>query len=139
MQFNFNFGKKKPTIIQYAIIGVVLSSLIGGLSQCTHIQEDDFWYLLDQIQRRFFPQSPINDFIISDPKLLNRRIKGDVDDAIRQVTSEYDRIIKEANKKFQPRYEDLPNDESVCYTDKCKALAPPMRICAPWVDNCLKD
>jgi hypothetical protein len=27
----------------------------------------------------------------------------------------------------------------VCYTTECKALAPPMRICAPWVDGCSKE
>jgi hypothetical protein len=33
---------------------------------------------------------------------------------------------------------DLKNDETVCYTDECKALAPPMRICAPWINDCLR-
>ena len=134
--FNFNFGNKKPDIKQYAIVGIVLTSIIVALSQCSGIKESTLWDLLDEIQRRYFPQTIINDFIIKDPKKLDRRVKRDVDRAILDVTPEYDRIIREANKKYQPRYMDLPNDENVCYTDECKALAPPMRVCAPWLDGC---
>jgi hypothetical protein len=136
---NFNFGNKKTSIIKYAIVGVVLSSTIALLSQCTKINENIIWDLLDEIQRKYFPQTIINDFIIKDPEKLNRRIKRDVDEAILDVTPEYDRIIREADRKFQPRYQDLQNDETVCYTTECKALAPPMRICAPWVDGCSKE
>ena len=62
----FNFGKKKPDIKQYAIIGIVLSSVIAALSQCTGIHENNLWDLLDEIQRRYFPQTIINEFIIKD-------------------------------------------------------------------------
>lgn len=137
--FNFNFGKKKPDIKQYAIIGIVLSSIIAALSQCTGISENGLWNLLDQIQRKYFPQTILNEFIIKDPEKLNRRIKGDVDKAILDVTPEYDRIIREADKKLQPRYQDLQNDDTVCYSVECKALVPPMRICAPWLDDCPKQ
>lgn len=137
--FNFNFGKKKPDIKQYAIVGITLTSLIAGFSQCSHISEDTLWQFLDEIQRRYFPQSIINDFIIKDPKRLDQRIKRDVDRAIDRVTPEYDRIIREADNKYQPRYIEEKNDESVCYTEECKALAPPMRICASWWDDCPKN
>lgn len=134
--FNFNFGNKKPDIKQYAIIGIVLSSIIAALSQCTGISANHLWDLLDEIQRKYFPQSIINEFIIKDPEKLNRRVERDVDRAIRNVTPEYDRIISDYDKKYKPRYVDEKNDGSVCYTDECKALAPPMRICAPWKDDC---
>ena len=130
--FNFNFGNKKPSIKKYAVIGII----IALLSQCTHVKEDSIWDLLGEVQRRYFPQSIIKDFIIKDPEKLKRRVHRDVDRAIDQVTPEYDRIIKEADKKYQPRYVEETNDENVCYTDACKALAPPMRICAPWSSGC---
>jgi hypothetical protein len=133
------FGNKKPDIKQYAIIGIILTTIITTLSQCVKINENTLWDLLDEVQRRYFPQTIINDFIIKDPEKLNRRIQRDVDKAIRDVTPEYDRIIREADRKWQPRYQDLPNDETVCYTTECKALAPPMRICSPWVDGCSKE
>lgn len=133
------FGNKKPDIKQYAIIGIVLSSVIAILSQCTGVSENGLWDLFDEIQRKYFPQTILNEFIIKDPEKLNRRIGRDVDRAIQNVTSEYDRIIEEADQKYKPKYVDEKNDESVCYTDECKALAPPMRICAPWVENCPKS
>jgi hypothetical protein len=137
--FNFNFGNKKPDIKQYAIIGIVLSSIIAILSQCTGVSENGLWDLLDEIQRKYFPQTILNEFIIKDPEKLNRRIGRDVDRAIQNVTPEYDIIIREEDQKYKPKYVDEKNDESVCYTDECKALAPPMRICAVWVEDCPKN
>jgi hypothetical protein len=133
--FKFNFGNKRSKK-QLIIVGIVLSTLIAALSQCTKISENTIRDLLDQIQREFFPQTIINDLIINDPDKINRRVERDVDRAIRDVTPEYDRIIKEADKKYQPRYIEEKNDETLCYTDECKALAPPMRICAPWIEDC---
>jgi len=134
--FNFNFGKKKPDIKQYAIVAVVLSSIIAALSQCTGVSENGLWDLLDEIQRKYFPQTILNEFILKDPEKLNRRITRDVDRAI-------DDYVKKSGLKEsgvdKPRYIDEINDETMCYTDECKALAPPMRICAPWVDSCPKD
>ena len=43
----FNFGNKKPDIKQYAIIGIILSSIIATLSQCTGISQNNIWDLLD--------------------------------------------------------------------------------------------
>ena len=83
----FKFGKQKPDIKQYAIIGIVLSSIIGLLSQCTGIKQDSIWDLLDEVQRRYFPQTILNDFVIKDPEKLDRRVKRDVDAAI----AEYER------------------------------------------------
>ena len=135
----FNFGKKKPDKKQLIIVGIVLSTLIATLSQCSKISENVLWDLLDEIQREFFPQTIINEVILKDPDKINRRVERDVTRAIDQVTPEYDRIIREADKKYQSRYIEEKNDESLCYTDECKALAPPMRLCAGWLDDCPKD
>ena len=136
MKFDFQFGKKKPTIKQYAIVGIVLSSIIAALSQCTGVSQNGLWDLLDEIQRKYFPQTILNEFILKDPEKLNRRIIRDVDKAIRDVTLEYDRIIQKADQKYQPKYLEEPNDDTLCYTDECKSLAPPMRKCASWVEDC---
>ena len=130
MQFNFNFGKKKPTIVQYAIIGSVLSVIITSFAACTKLPESRIWDLLDEIQRALHINI-LNDFIINDPEKLDRRIKRDVDSAIRDVTKEYDRIISEFDRKYKPQYLEEKNDESLCYSEDCKRLAPPMRICSP--------
>ena len=130
MQFNFNFGKKKPSVVQYAVIGVVLSTIITSFAACTKLPEDRIWDLLDEIQR-VLNINILNDFIINDPAKLDRRIKRDIDKAIDDVTPEYDRIISDYTKKYKPKYMDGKNDESLCYTEECKQLAPPMRICSP--------
>jgi len=137
--FNFNFGKKKPDIKQYAIIGVVLTAVIATLSQCTKISENNLWDILDEIQRKYFPQTILNEFIINDDKQLHRRINRDVNRAIDAVTPEYDRIISDYDKKYKPRYIEEENNDTLCYTPECKLLAPPMRICAAWVDTCPKE
>ena len=135
--FKFNIGKvSNKTIIT---TGIVLSSIIAALSQCTGIHENNLWDILDEVQRKYFPQTTINRVIIQDPDKVERRIQRDVNKAISDVTPEYDRIISDYNKKYKPRYVEEQNDEAVCYTDECKSLAPPMRICAPWVDTCPKD
>ena len=136
---NFNFGKKKTDKKQLLIVGLVLSTLIAALSQCTGVSQNGLWDLLDEIQRKYFPQTILNEFILKNPEKLNRRITRDVDKAIRDVTPEYDRIISDYDRKYQPKYLEEPNDETVCYTDECKTLAPPMRKCASWVDNCTQD
>jgi hypothetical protein len=130
--FNFNFGKKKPDIKQYAIIGVVLSTIIATLSQCTGISQNNIWDLLDEVQRRYFPQSIINDFIIKDPEKLDRRIHRDVDVAIDDYWRQSGLSKAEVSK---PRYsEKLPGGS---YAQS--VLGGEMRLCAPWVDDCPKE
>jgi hypothetical protein len=138
MKFDFQFGKKKSSIFRYAIIGVILTSVVTGISQCTHIPEEQIYDIVDQIQRKI-PGKPLNDWIITDPILLDRRIKGDLNRAIDAVNPKYNRIISEYDKKYEQRYIEYPIDNSVCYTDECKKLGGEIRICAPWVDSCPKQ
>jgi hypothetical protein len=134
--FKFNFGNKKPDIKQYVIIGIVLSSIIAALSQCTGISENKIWDLFDEIQRRHFPQTILNDFIIKDPEKLDRRIKRDVDRAI----EDYWRQTGEKPAEVPaPIFSEKPVDSSVCYTEECKSLGGEMRLCAPWIENCPKN
>ena len=133
MNFNFKFGKQKPDIKQYAIIGIILSSIIATLSQCTGIKQDGIWDLLDEVQRRYFPQTILNEFIIKDPEKLDRRIGRDVDAAI----AEYERLTGDNGKVKipSPRYSEKPPDGSYAQS----VLGGEMRLCAPWVDDCPKE
>jgi hypothetical protein len=128
----FKFGKQKPNIKQYAIIGIVLSSIIGLLSQCTGIKHDSIWDLLDEVQRRYFPQTILNDFVIKDPEKLDRRIKRDVDRAIDDYWTQSGLSKAEVSK---PRYSEKPPDGSYAQS----VLGGEMRLCAPWVDDCPKE
>ena len=129
----FKFGKQKPDIKQYAIIGIVLSSIIAALSQCSGIKQDSIWDLLDEVQRRYFPQTILNDFVIKDPEKLDRRIKRDDDAAI----AEYERLTGDDGKVriTSPRYSEKPPDGSYAQS----VLGGEMRLCAPWVDDCPKE
>ena len=132
---NFNFGKKKPDKKQLIILSIVLSSIIAALSQCTGASEDGLWDLLDEIQRKYFPQTIHNEIFIQDPNKVERRVKRDVDRAINEVTPEYDRIIEESNKKYKPKYVEKAPDGS----EAQRLLGGEMRICAVWVDDCPKE
>jgi hypothetical protein len=131
--FMFKFGKKKPDIKQYAIIGIVLSSIIAALSQCTGVSETGLWDLLDEIQRKYFPGTILNEFVIKDDKKLERRIGRDVDAAI----AEYERLTGDDGKVRipKPRYSEKPPDGSYAQS----VLGGEMRLCAPWVDDCPKE
>ena len=129
----FKFGKQKPDIKQYAIVGIVLSSIIAVLSQCTGIKHNNIWDLLDEVQRRYFPQTILNDFVIKDPEKLDRRVHRDVDRAI----AEYERLTGDDGKVkiTSPRYSEKPPDGSYAQS----VLGGEMRLCAPWVDDCPKE
>jgi hypothetical protein len=128
----FNFGNKKPSIRQYAIIGIILSSLIASLSQCSGISEVKLWDILDQLQRKYFPGTIINEFIIKDPEKLDKRVEGDVDRAI----DDYWKNVKEKPAEvLPPVYSEKQPDGS----EAQKLLGGEMRLCAPWVPDCPKE
>jgi hypothetical protein len=124
----------KNKIIRFAIIGVTLTTIVASLSKCTGIDEKHLYDLLDEIQRKYFPNTELNEYIIKDPKLLDNRVKRDVDKAI----AEYERLTGDDGtvRIPPPRRSEKPVDTSVCYTPECQALGGEIRICSPWVDNC---
>jgi hypothetical protein len=126
----------KEKTIRFAVLGIVLTTLVGTLVKCSGIGEKHWYDLIDEIQRKYFPNTELNEYIIKDPKLLDNRVKRDVDKAIRDVIPEYDRIISDYDRKYKPKYIENPVDDSVCYTEECKKLGGEMRICAPWASGC---
>ena len=129
----FKFGKQKPDIKQYAIVGIILTSVIATLTQCTGIKETSLWDVFDEVQRRYFPGTILNEFVIKDPEKLDRRIHRDVDAAI----ADYERLTGDGRGAMIPkqRYSEKPPDGSYAQS----VLGGEMRICAPWVDYCPKD
>jgi len=135
--FNFNFGKKKPDKKQIILISVILSGIVATLSQCTGAPQERLWDLLDEVQRVLSPGTVINDVLLQDPGVVDRRVKRDVDKAIR----EYERLTEGSNTSRIPlsRLIETPIEASKCYTEECKKLGGEMRICSPWVDTCKKE
>ena len=131
--FNFNFGKKKPDKNQIILISVIFSGIVATLSQCTGVSSEGLWDLLDEVQRSLFPGTVINDVLLKDPNIINRRVERDVDKAIR----EYERLTKDSEppKVPLPRFIEKAPDGS----EAQRLLGGEMRICAVWVDDCPKD
>ena len=131
--FNFNFGKKRPDKKQIILISVILSGIVATLSQCTGASQERLWDLLDEVQRTFFPQTIINDVLLQDPGVVDRRIKRDVDKAIR----DYERLTRDSEppKVPLPRLIEKAPDGS----EAQRLLGGEMRLCAPWVDDCPKE
>ena len=130
---NFNFGKKKPDKKQIILISVVLSGIVATLSQCTGVSQEGLWDLLDEVQRSLFPGTIINDVLLQDPGVVDRRVERDVDKAI----AEYERLTKnsEPPKVPLPRLIEKAPDGS----ESQILLGGEMRICAVWVDDCPKE
>jgi hypothetical protein len=138
--FNFNFGKKKPDKKQIILVSIALSVVIATLSQCSGAPQERLWDLLDEVQRVFFPGTIINDVLLQDPDVIERRVRRDVDKAIK----EYERLTGDTGEVRipLPRLIERPIDTSKCYTEECKKLGGEMRLCAPFVeglDDCKKD
>jgi hypothetical protein len=138
--FNFNFGKKKPDKKQIILVSIALSVVIATLSQCSGAPQERLWDLLDEVQRVFFPGTIINDVLLQDPDVIERRVRRDVDKAIR----DYERLTGDTGEVRipLPRLIEYTLDTSKCYTEECKKLGGEMRLCAPFVeglDDCKKD
>jgi hypothetical protein len=135
--FNFNFGKKKPDKKQIVLISIILSGIVATLSQCSGVPQERLWDLLDEVQRSLFPQTIINDVLLQDPGVVERRVERDVDKAIR----EYEELTKDSDppRVPLPRLIEKAPDTSKCYTEECKKLGGEMRLCAPWLDTCKEE
>ena len=133
MKFDFQFGKKKSSIFRYAIIGVVFTSLVTGVSQCTHIPEENIYDFVDEVQKKYFSQTDLNDIIINTPQLLERRVHRDVDKAIR----DYERLTgDDGSVRVSPSYfSEKPPDDS----NAQKLLGGELRICGSWIPDCPKE
>jgi hypothetical protein len=131
--FKFNFGNKKPSIKEYAIVAVVLSTIIATLSQCTGVSENSIWDLLDEINRKYLHIEMLTDFIIKDPEKLDRRINRDVSNAIDDYWNQIGEKPAEVSK---PRFIEKPIDPNL-QTGESRLLGGEMRLCAPWVPDCI--
>ena len=92
----------KNLTIRWAVISLVLTTIVFGISRCTGLSEEKVWVLIDQIQRNVkYSPKELNEYIIKTPELLNNRVKYDVDSAIEQYEREEKRMYKSKMKNQQ--------------------------------------
>jgi hypothetical protein len=131
VKFNFHFGKKKKSIARMAIVGIIITSCVTFLSDCTGIKEETIYDYADEIQRNINPNNDLNDHIINTPALLERRIIRGVDRALYY----YERSVPSYKEIPKPRFSQKPSDG----TPAQEILGGEMRICAPWVEDCPEE
>jgi hypothetical protein len=134
-QFNFQFGKKKPNKKNIIIVSIVLSAVVTTLSQCTGTSQKNIWDILDEVQRNFFPQSIINDIFLQDQDIIKRRVERDVNKAIK----DYEDLTKDSEPPRVPLpiFTEKERDNSLCYSEECKKLGGELRLCSPWITDCI--
>jgi hypothetical protein len=139
----FEYKDKKLTIlpaisskkIKGFIIVSIVAIIISGLSGWLKFEEKDLWKIYNLLLQQFNLKQELPD-LRDNEKKLEAEIEIEVDRAIRDYWKE---IGESPVEVYKPRYIEEANDETLCYSDECKALAPPMRLCAPWVDTCPKE
>jgi hypothetical protein len=126
-----------------SLIAVLVASVLAFISTKCEIPKEDILKLYNEI-RKILPigkneflnefDNQLNQRIINDPKLLEYKVRREVDGAIR----DYERATGDDGtvKLPSPIYSEKPVDNSVCYTEECKSLGGEMRICSPWVSGC---
>jgi hypothetical protein len=129
MNFNFQVGKKKKGIIEWAKISIVLEGIIEILSSKFKIDKNKLWKLVDEIQKELLKRGliddTINDYVINTPELLNQRVESEVDKAIEEYKK-----IEQPEEKTSIYYEEEK--------DGSKAqdlLGGAMGIKGAWVDS----
>jgi len=138
-----DFSFKVRLTPKRSLIAVLVASILAFISTKCEIPKEDILKLYNEI-RKILPigkneflrefDNQLNERINNDPRLLEYKIRREVDGAIK----DYERVTGDDGTVILPSpiYSEKPVDESVCYTDECKSLGGEMRICAPWVDGC---
>lgn len=124
MQFNFHFGKKKASLKTI----VILTLLVAALAGIFKIEEAKIWDIVYETILHFDPDSSLIPELQKDPVIIERKTERTVDKAIR----EYEDLTGDSGEVIiqEPRFIEEPGDS---------LLGGPMRLCAPWVDDCPKE
>jgi hypothetical protein len=92
----------KNLTIRWAILSIVFTTIVFGISRCTGLSEEKVWVPIDSIQRNHkLSPKELNEYIIKTPELLNQRIKRDVDSAIYEYEREESRSYRLTMKNQQ--------------------------------------
>ena len=126
MKLDFQFGKKETSMATWVKLTLAIKGGIPFLARLLRIKEQSLYALLDEIVRKYFPQSVVNEFIITDDELLSQRVDRDVDKAIADFTSS-----STTNTIEEPLYYEVKPDES----DAQSLLGGEIGVTANWARN----
>jgi len=104
---------------------IILTLLVAALAGIFKIEEAKIWDIVYETILYFDPDSPLIPELQKDPGIVERKTERTVDKAIR----EYEELTGDSGevKIPEPRFIEESGDS---------LLGGPMRLCAPWFDNC---
>lgn len=106
IKFNLN-----PKVIKSSIIAAIIIGIVTTLQKCGNLNGDSVWDLFDEYQRGLRDNGidvpkELNDKIIKNPKLLERRIHRDIDRELARY-EDYERSIYVPNMKNKEILEEI--------------------------------
>jgi hypothetical protein len=127
------FGIDKSSVIAGLLIVVV-----GMLATYLKIENEHLWKLYMLVQQKFgdnYRNRELDEKFRNNKKLLDFIVTTEVDNALEKYNQVPEN--KSQTKLPKPIYSEKFVDVAVCYTEECKALGGEIRLCAPWVKDCL--
>ena len=99
---------------------------IPFLARLLRLDEKSLYAFFDEIVRKYFPHSVVNEFIIKDDELLTQRVERDVDKAIEDLQqAEASPTIEE------PMFNEAQPDGSRAQS----LLGGEVSLTGPWISN----
>jgi hypothetical protein len=138
--FEVKEGKLKvlPTLSPKYVKGFIISSvillLISGLSGWLKMDEKQLWKIYNAIIQHFGLTHEI-----PKPKDVEKEIESRVELEVDKAIRDYELLTGDTStvKIPSPKYIEKPIDNSLCYTEECKKLGGEIRLCAPWILDCV--
>lgn len=126
MKVNFHFGKKEPSWTKRIATAIFFVSAVPFLSKILKVKEQKLYDFIDEITRKYFPESVFSEYIIKTDKMLNRRIERDVDKAIEDLTENLPPVMIE-----EPIFIEEQPDGSEAQS----LLGGAMSLSSPWTQQ----
>lgn len=82
-KYEFQYGKKRRSIFDYAKIGVVLDTVITVAALLPGVDRRKAFNTIDKVQQKLGIEA-LNDYIIKDNELVGYRIERTLDDSIKE-------------------------------------------------------
>jgi len=125
-----------PKYVKGFIIISIITILITGIADHFSIDQKNLWKIYSAVIEKLGLKDDI-----PEPLDTEKKIEAVVELEIDRSIEKYNHLIGDGEivRIPPPRYSEKPIDNSVCYTDECRALGGEMRLCAPWVDDCPKQ